>query len=90
MLSSPELHPRLVNGSDYPLPAIDPVISTRRLVREGYLTPDERRLCNLVFDANPLLFDLVVKRTLKVETPGKTHRFAPSVFESGRLFADAG
>jgi len=89
LLTSPELHGRLVNGSDYPLPAIDPVISTRKLVREGYLTADERRLCNRVFDANPLLFDFVVKRTVKVETAGVTHRFAPSVFESARLFDPA-
>jgi mannonate dehydratase len=86
LLTSPDLHPRLVNGSDYPLPAIDPVISTRKLVRLGYLTPDERRLCNRVFDANPLLFDFVVKRTLKVKDAGRTHQFAPSIFESARLF----
>jgi mannonate dehydratase len=86
VLTSPELHPRLVNGSDYPLPAIAPVVSTRKLVREGYLTADERRLCDRVFDANPLLYDFVVKRTLKVEADGVTHRFAPSVFESARLF----
>lgn len=85
LLTSPELHPRLVNGSDYPLPAIDPLVSTRKLVREGYLTPEERRLCNRVFDANPLLFDLALKRTLKVESGGRTHRFASTVFESARL-----
>jgi len=86
LLASPELHGRLVNGSDYPLPAIDPLFSTRKLAREGYITPDERRLCNLVFQANPLLFDFVLKRTVKVEAGGTTHRFAPSVFESARLF----
>jgi mannonate dehydratase len=86
LLTSPELHPRLVNGSDYPLPAIDPLVSTRKLGREGYLTPEERRLCNRVFDANPLLYDFVVKRTLKVELGGRTHRFAPAVFESARVF----
>jgi mannonate dehydratase len=90
LLASPDLHGRLINGSDYPLPAIDPVFSTRKLVREGYLTPEERRLCNQVFAANPLLFDFVVKRTVKVQAAdGKTHRFAPSVFESARLLDPA-
>jgi hypothetical protein len=42
-----------------------------------------------VFDANPLLFDFVVKRTLKVEGDGRTHRFASTVFESARLLDPA-
>lgn len=89
LLAATDLHGRLVNGSDYPLPAIDILVSTRTLVGHHYLTPDERRLCNLVFDANPLLYDFVVKRSVKVETVGRTHRFPPSVFETARLFAPA-
>jgi len=86
-LRESNLHYRLVNGSDYPLPAIDPLISTWRLVREGYLTKRERMLCNAVYDANPLLFDFAVKRCLKVEEGGRTHRFAPNVFETSWLFS---
>jgi mannonate dehydratase len=82
-----KLHHRLVNGSDYPLPAIDPLISTWKLVQEGYLTRRERKLCNLVFDANPLLFDFAVKRCLKLEEDGRTHRFGPTVFETSWLFS---
>lgn len=86
MLAAEELHPRLVNGSDYPLPAIDPLFSTRILVRRGYIDADQRRLLNEVFDANPLLFDLVLKRCVSVEAGGRERRFAPIVFESGRVF----
>src|SRR5919202_2266604 len=36
-----DLHGRLVNGSDYPLPAINLLVRTKPLVRAGYLDPDE-------------------------------------------------
>ena len=86
-IAAPELHPQLVNGSDYPLPAIDPLIQTRKLVGLGYLTEAERAGCNELFAANPLLFDFVVKRCLKVERDGVAHRLPPSVFETAHLFA---
>ncbi len=37
LLRRTDLHGRLVYGSDYPLPAINAVISTQLLVRLGYL-----------------------------------------------------
>ena len=86
VLPAPHLHPRLLYASDYPLPALEPLHSTRFLQYRGYLTAEERRLCNEVIDANPLLGDFVVKRCLKVEEDGVVHRFAPRVFESGWLF----
>ncbi len=88
MLAATELHGRLVNGSDYPLVAVDPVLSTRVLEWRGYLTADQRRLCNEVYAANPLLFDYVVKRCLAVEHEGRTARFSPGVFETSWLFGD--
>ncbi|MHC4955714.1 MAG: amidohydrolase family protein [Planctomycetota bacterium] len=77
MLQRTDLHDRLVNGSDYPLPAINVLISTRTLVKDGFLTEYERRLLNEIYDYNPLLFDFVLKRT--VRGPGG-ERFPPSVF----------
>lgn len=64
-LRRPELRGRLVNGSDYPLPAINCVIWTRTLARMRVITPDERRALNEIYDYNPLLFDFVLKRTLR-------------------------
>jgi mannonate dehydratase len=87
MLAARELHPRLVNGSDYPLPAIDPLYSTRQLVQRGYIDADQRRLLNEIYGANPLLFDYVLKREVSVQGQGAVHRFAPLVFESARVFA---
>jgi mannonate dehydratase len=86
MLKLPELHGRLVSGSDFPLPCIGILFSTRALRLRGYLTKDEARLCNEVHDANPLLFDFVVKRSLNIEEGGTVHRFADSVFETDWLF----
>jgi hypothetical protein len=79
MLSRADLHPRLVNGSDYPLPAINVLFSTRKLERMGYITSEERASLNELYDVNPLLFDLVLKRCVKHPTTGT--RFPASVFE---------
>ena len=82
-----DLHPRLVNGSDYPLPAIDLLISTRLLVHRGFVAPEERAPLEEIFEANALLYDLVLKRRLRAADGGGEASFAPVLFESARLFA---
>ena len=86
LLCATELHPRFVNGSDYPLPAIDYLVSTRLLVHRGLLAGEDRAPLGEIFEANPLLFDYVLKRRLRVEGEEGTRRFAPIAFETGRLF----
>lgn len=78
LLARRDLHPRLVNGSDYPLPAVNVAISTGRLVREGFITPEERRGLDEIYDYNPLLYDFVIKRTLRHPRSGE--KFPASVF----------
>lgn len=78
LLARPDLHGRLVHGTDYPLPAVNVVIWTRALVGEGLLTPAERDALNEVYDYNPLLFDVALKRTVRHPETGS--RFAASVF----------
>ncbi len=78
VLEREDLHERLLNGSDYPLPAINILIRTRPLVRGGYIDSDERESLNEIYDYNPLLFDFVLKRTLKL--PGTQKRLPASVF----------
>lgn len=78
LLGREELHPRLVNGSDYPLPAINFLVMTGRLANHGFITEEERGFLNEIYRYNPLLFDFVVKRTLRHPETGR--RFAPSVF----------
>lgn len=65
LLERPDLHARLVNGSDYPLPAVNVVIRTGALQSAGLITAEERVLLNEIYDYNPLLFDYVTKRTLR-------------------------
>jgi predicted TIM-barrel fold metal-dependent hydrolase len=78
ILAREDLHERLVNGSDYPLPAINFLIQTGGLVKRGYITPTERACLNEIYDYNPLLFDFVLKRTLKL--PGSEKRLPASIF----------
>lgn len=80
LLGSPDLQARCVNGSDYPLPAVNVLMQTRPLVSGGYLTEEQRALLNEVDRHNPLLYDFVMKRTLRREVGGVVHRFADDVF----------
>ncbi|MGZ9129699.1 MAG: amidohydrolase family protein [Candidatus Binatia bacterium] len=78
LLKRQDLHPRLVNGSDYPLPAINALIRTRSLASDGFITGEERTALNEIYDYNPLLFDFVLKRTMR--HPETKQKLAPSVF----------
>jgi predicted TIM-barrel fold metal-dependent hydrolase len=80
LLARTDLHARLVNGSDYPLPAINALTWTRKLQWQGFLTSSERDALNEIYDYNPLLFDLALKRTL--HHPDTGQRFPASVFVS--------
>ena len=79
LLKRDDLHHRLVDGSDYPLPAINILIQTKKFVGQGYIKENERDLLNEVYEYNPLLFDFILKRTLRSPDTGKP--FATKVFE---------
>ena len=78
VLANTDIHSQLINGSDYPLPAVNIVIQTRTLKSSGYITAEEREALNEIYDYNPLLFDFVLKRTLRHTETGM--QFPPSVF----------
>lgn len=78
LLDRTDLHARFINGSDYPLPAINMIISTRLLKHKGYISRQERQSLNQIYRYNPLLFDFVLKRTLRSPETGK--QFDPSIF----------
>ncbi len=79
MLERTDLQHRLVNGSDYPLPSINVVIQTRPLVKYGMITAQEREYLNEIYSYNPLLFDYVLKRTIRHPKTGKG--FDKAVFD---------
>jgi uncharacterized protein len=78
LLRRPDIQARLVNGSDYPLPAIDVVIWTRQIAVLGMITYKERKALNEIYRANPLLYDFVLKRTLR--DPKTKKQLAPGLF----------
>ena len=61
-----EWHPRLMNGSDYPLPGVMPLFSVDGLVARGWLKASEAAVIKSLRDYNPLMFDFVLKRSLRV------------------------
>ena len=75
-------HPRLLNGSDYPLPGVMPLYSVDYMVSQGYIPRDAAATLSEIRRHNPLLFDFVLKRHLR--SNGK--RFAVSVFETRDFF----
>lgn len=78
VLADHKNHERLINGSDYPLPAINSLYRTGELLKLGYITKEEAKALNEIYGINPLLFDLLLKRVLK--NPKSGDRFDDSVF----------
>jgi mannonate dehydratase len=74
---------RLLNGSDYPLPAIMPLYSPRELADSGYLDAAKLAPLRLIRHHHPLLFDFVLKRHLRLGGKG----LAAAVFETRRILA---
>ena len=72
VLEHPELKHRFVNGSDYPLPAINLLYRTKQYLEMGYITKEEREILNEIYQYNPLLFDFMSKRILKHPKLGTT------------------
>jgi mannonate dehydratase len=79
-LKRKDWHRRLLNGSDYPLPAITVLIQTSKLVRLGLINEAQRAALNELDQLNPLEFDFVVKRTLALREGDVVHRFSDEVF----------
>jgi mannonate dehydratase len=75
-------HPRLLNGSDYPLPGVMPIFSTDYLVSLGLLDESAAPVLREIREHNPLLYDFALKRSLR--SHGK--RFSPVVFQTRNFF----
>lgn len=64
IMADETLRHRIVNGSDYPIPAVSFLNSTGELRRKGYIDGIEEAALDRIYGFNPLLFDYVVKRTI--------------------------
>ena len=82
LLLKEDWHRRLINGSDYPLPGILPIIPLKQIVRMGLLQQQQADVLSEVRRYNPLWFDLLLKRMLRWQGNG----FANNVFETRRHF----
>ncbi len=78
ILERTEWHPRLLYGSDYPLPAIRPLIDTDRFVGLGMLKKTGAKALERVRRYNPMLYHLLLLRLLRYN--GKSLR--PEVFHT--------
>lgn len=66
ILQRPDLHHRLVNGSDYPIPAVNALINLDDIVGFGMISSDQAEALREIYAMNPLLFDFVLKRSLRL------------------------
>jgi mannonate dehydratase len=82
VLAREDWHPRLHNGSDYPLPGVMPLFSVTYMVQLGLIPQSAVPVLTEIRKHNPLLFDFVLKRHLSF----KGKRFAPSVFATRSFF----
>jgi mannonate dehydratase len=73
---------RLLNGSDYPLPGVVPLIDLRKLAARGLLAADRVEPLLRLRHHNVLLFDFVLKRSLALNG----QRFADEVFQTAPFF----
>ncbi len=82
LLARRDWHDRLLNGSDYPLPGVVPLIPLNALVERGVLDSGAVVTLAALRGHNVLLFDFVLKRTLASKGVG----FPPTVFETRPYF----
>jgi mannonate dehydratase len=73
---------RLLNGSDYPLPGVFPLFSVDAFVERNWLKVDVGDHLKRVRDGNPILFDFLLKRHLRIDGLG----FGRETFETARVF----
>lgn len=78
LLQRSDWHDRMMDGSDYPLPAVNFLIRTSKLRAQGYITSQEEEHLNRIYAINPLLFDLLTKRTMR--HPKTKQRLSVSAF----------
>jgi uncharacterized protein len=81
VVSETDWHPRLVQGSDYPLPGVWPLYNLHTLVAAGLLHADVMPTLQAIRRRNVLLFDFVLKRQLN----SRGAKFSSSVFEARNL-----
>jgi uncharacterized protein len=82
LIERDDWHSRLLHGSDYPLPGIPILTRPQRLADAGLLDAKAVPVLLQVREHNPLLFDFVLKRSVRVGDK----RLSAAVFDTRRHF----
>jgi uncharacterized protein len=82
LIERDDWHGRLLHGSDYPLPGIPILTRPQRLADGGLLDAKAVPVLLQVREHNPLLFDFVLKRSVRIGRRG----LSASVFDTRRHF----
>lgn len=82
LLTRADWHPRLLHGSDYPLPGIPDAVRLPVLVSAGLLDATDVPSLEALREHNPLLFDLALKRLAR----WRGAQLSAAVFETRRHF----
>jgi mannonate dehydratase len=83
LLERDDWHGRLLHGSDYPLPGIPILTRPQRLAEGGLLDAAAVPVLLAIREHNPLLFDFVLKRSLRFGGRG----WPAALFETRRHVA---
>ena len=86
LIERDDWHGRLLHGSDYPLPGIPILTRPQRLADAGLLDAAAVPVLQSLREHNPLLFDFVLKRSVRVGGRG----LSAAAFDTRRHFAKAG
>lgn len=65
LIENQSWHSRLLYGSDFPLPGVMPIISTKQLIKNNLLDESKGDFLNSVRPYNAWLYDFLVKRFMK-------------------------
>jgi uncharacterized protein len=82
LIERDDWHPRLLHGSDYPLPGIPILTRPQRLADAGLLDAKAVPVLLQVREHNPLLFDFMLKRSVRIGDK----RLSAVVFDTRRHF----
>ena len=82
IVENTDWHQRLLYASDYPLPGVMPLISTKNLVKHDLIQAEHADFLNQVRGYNAWLYDFLTKRLMR--TNGVS--FSNAVFQTSRHF----
>lgn len=85
VITRSDWHSRLIYAYDYPIPGVVPLVSLKLFKEKQYITAEQTGILAQLRQHNPLLFDFVLKRIMRVQGQG----FGTSVFQTRSLWTGA-